>query len=315
MPTLSLQLETVSPLFLYGANQQQPELRAASVRGQLRYWARAIWGARNATIADVRKHETALFGSTEQGSPFTFRVREVEGNPIKKHIYDEIPMLPHKGKNPNRRGIGETAQFWLDIVSRPTLAFDDPLWLEMRNVVSVWLLLGGLGMRSRRINGGFDLVNYEPFEENMKPRWWNEPHETVQDLINVIKNQMNEVVPQNKAAPSSGGLPKFPQLHPKHSQIIVCKQPFNRSADADIALFSSNLLHHPKYHKKSVFGGISPRRPSPLIAQTRLVNNQVYIVLTVMRSTPPTNGWDLMKEFLKDCEQQLQGVTVWGGLS
>jgi CRISPR-associated protein Cmr1 len=314
MPILSLQLETISPLFLYGANQQQPELRAASVRGQLRYWARAILGAKNADIADVRKCETELFGSTKQGSPFTFRVREVEENPIKEHIKDEIPMLPHKGKNPSKRGIDESAQFWLDIVSRPTLAFDDPLWAEMRNIISVWLLLGGLGMRSRRINGGFDLVNYEPFEENMKPKWWNEPHETVQDLIDVIKNQINEVVPPNKAAPSSGGLPKFPQLHPEHSQIMVCKKPFNNSADADKALFSSNLLHNPKYHNKSVFGGISPRRPSPLIAQTRLVNDQVYLVLTAMRSKPPVNGWELMKDFLDDCERQLQGKTVWGGL-
>lgn len=316
MPILSLQLETVSPLFLYGADQKQPELRAASVRGQLRYWARAILGATETDITKVRERETALFGSTGQGSKFTFRVREVEDRPVAEYIKNEIAMMPHKGKqSPKKRGIDETAQFWLDIVSRPTLTSDDPDWRDIRNIVSVWLLLGGLGMRSRRMVGGLYLVDYQPFNESMKPAWWNSVQETVQDLNDVIKKQLNEVVPQSKVTPSLRQVPNFPQLHPKHSRIVVCKKPFTYSADADNALFDSKLLHDTRYYKKPVFGGISPRRPSPLIAQTRLINEQVYLVLTAMRSTPPSSGWELMSKFLDDCERELNGETVWGSLS
>jgi CRISPR-associated protein Cmr1 len=43
-------LTVVSPMFLNGSDTRQPELRAASVRGQLRYWLRAYLGAQTDTL-------------------------------------------------------------------------------------------------------------------------------------------------------------------------------------------------------------------------------------------------------------------------
>ncbi len=39
---VTLQLQTISPLLLFGADQKRPELRAASIRGELRFWFRAL---------------------------------------------------------------------------------------------------------------------------------------------------------------------------------------------------------------------------------------------------------------------------------
>lgn len=42
MPSITFNLETVTPLFLAGANQTEAELRPPAFRGALRYWFRAI---------------------------------------------------------------------------------------------------------------------------------------------------------------------------------------------------------------------------------------------------------------------------------
>ncbi|WP_448575939.1 type III-B CRISPR module RAMP protein Cmr1, partial [Thermomicrobium sp.] len=45
VPSIRLPLETLTPLFLGGADPRgDPELRASSVRGALRFWLRALLG-------------------------------------------------------------------------------------------------------------------------------------------------------------------------------------------------------------------------------------------------------------------------------
>lgn len=71
-------LETVTPLFLGGADPRgAPELRAASVRGALRFWLRALLGGiiGDDKLNDLRKAESAVFGSTEGASPVVVRLQ------------------------------------------------------------------------------------------------------------------------------------------------------------------------------------------------------------------------------------------------
>ncbi|HYX26112.1 MAG TPA: type III-B CRISPR module RAMP protein Cmr1, partial [Thermoanaerobaculia bacterium] len=64
----TFQLEFVTPCFLAGA-EGSTEWRAASIRGQLRWWFRAVaggcWGG---DLDRVRREEARLFGSTERKS-------------------------------------------------------------------------------------------------------------------------------------------------------------------------------------------------------------------------------------------------------
>lgn len=74
MPSLTLILETVTPLLMNGADQT-PEIRAASFRGVLRYWLRAVLGGiYQGDIGELKKEESRYFGSTESGSPLRVRV-------------------------------------------------------------------------------------------------------------------------------------------------------------------------------------------------------------------------------------------------
>src|SRR5882757_4581617 len=69
-------VELVTPCFVGGA-ESSAEWRAASIRGQLRWWLRAVAGA-TLSLEDVRRVETEIFGSTDRSS--AVRIRAFEGD-------------------------------------------------------------------------------------------------------------------------------------------------------------------------------------------------------------------------------------------
>lgn len=89
MERTTLHLEIVTPCFLGGADQTSTaEWRAASVRGQLRWWFRAVaGGAFDGDLKRVRRAEAALFGSTKQAS--LLRVRTL-GQPPQQEAGSEF---------------------------------------------------------------------------------------------------------------------------------------------------------------------------------------------------------------------------------
>lgn len=69
----TIEVELVTPCFLAGA-AGQAEWRAASIRGQLRWWFRAVAGGLwEGDLERVRREEARLFGSTERGALLTVR--------------------------------------------------------------------------------------------------------------------------------------------------------------------------------------------------------------------------------------------------
>lgn len=171
---LELKLQTVTPLFLGGANpNEEPELRPASVRGALRFWLRAALGGvigKN-NLDELRRLETTVFGETERGSAVVVRLH---GNLSKMSNYDldrnqQGQQLP-TGHNyfyystrlgSNRRTPftpGETDAI-LTLMTRLGVAnADDAL---RKAAASAWLLthLGGLGMRARRCGGSLQVAS------------------------------------------------------------------------------------------------------------------------------------------------------------
>src|SRR5436309_1530683 len=78
MQEVTFTLQTITPLFMAGADQTKAELRAPSFRGEMRYWQRALIGGSVGSNArgleQVVKHETAVFGTTDTGSAVTIKV-------------------------------------------------------------------------------------------------------------------------------------------------------------------------------------------------------------------------------------------------
>jgi len=83
MQEVTFDLQTLTPLFLAGADQTAAELRAPSFRGLMRYWQRALVGGLVGTdrkgLEEVVKAETDVFGATDIGSAVQIRVSGTSG--------------------------------------------------------------------------------------------------------------------------------------------------------------------------------------------------------------------------------------------
>ena len=164
----TLTLEVITPVFMSGANQSVPELRAASFKGALRYWFRAMMGNVTKNIDKLKSVEADIFGSTEKTSNLIiyiadkrediYRITENNDTEVKDGIaylgYAFVKWTKGKGfvwKKPYYIPVlgGKGTYFAIKFIFR---RFD--VWKRYRNAIeaSLWLLshFGGLGARTRR---------------------------------------------------------------------------------------------------------------------------------------------------------------------
>jgi hypothetical protein len=152
-------IKFITPLFSRGAYEDRPEIRAASIRGQLHWWFRALNGDASA--------ERAVFGSVHQGfggyklaasaSKVVVRVRH-------EPLHGEwIATLPHKppgrsaqdGPNAPRIACPAGVTCELHILTRLGSIKHAEHQRLFDRTVETWLLLGTLGLRSTRACGSF----------------------------------------------------------------------------------------------------------------------------------------------------------------
>jgi len=298
----SYKLRLISPAFIAGVDKRQPEMRATSIRGQLRYWLRAAVGAKNANSRDLWERESAVFGSTSVGSAISMRVYRAE--PAKSAEY---AMLPHRRNEGRRRSSEQFAlkhgqAFDLTLLTRPGVRMPE----DALDALKLWSLLGGIGRRSRRMFGAVEITS-----PSNAPDWYT-PLQSPQELAQLIQEVVTKVAP----FPALGAIPSFPTLNVGHSWIIVGQDAYPTYEDALISLFR-DLLRSPKFiEKQDTFGqAIGGRRASPLIAQVRRIGpDSYYPVLTALRSKPDRRiDWDHLKLFMLAAESHFNAVRVWGG--
>ena len=159
----AFRLEFITPLFSRGAYEDQPEVRPASIRGQLHWWFRTLGGKYH--------DEKAIFGGVHNGasaSKLVVRVGIVLGQT------GEIATLPHKtgGKTSPKACYLPGTTFELHVLSRlGGLRSDHEA--PFQRTLEAWLLLGTLGLRATRAGGSFC---WKPLRETTLryPSDWNE---------------------------------------------------------------------------------------------------------------------------------------------
>lgn len=152
---LTYRIECVSPLFSYGANQNTPEIRAASIRGQLHQWFRLQGG--------TYEEERAIFGGIANKSPkladhaskLIVRVADINV-PGKIRSY---PRLPHKqgGKAAATLAFPPGTRFTVHLQDR--YGGLGELERSLVQTVEAWLLLGALGTRATRGGGSLQCID------------------------------------------------------------------------------------------------------------------------------------------------------------
>jgi CRISPR-associated protein Cmr1 len=178
--TIELELRLITPMFGggYKAREVDPlqPIRPAAIRGHLRFWWRATAGARYASVADLYKAETELWGgASTKDNPAVGKValqvhilsagekasysqvapesRPKEG-PL--HGYFLFPFQEQKKQNipaaVGRRQVSFQLRLTLDA------SLSEAQRAEVRTALKAWIAFGGVGARTRRGCGALTVL-------------------------------------------------------------------------------------------------------------------------------------------------------------
>ena len=237
---LSYKLEVVTPLFLGGSDpRRKPELRAASLRGALRFWFRALLGG---VLGDrpneVFKHESEVFGSTDHASPVVVRVEHqnlpttgysqlARNNPGIAYLFFGARQTRNE---PERKAIADGCQFSCTFHLRAKVQNPDALRAA---AAALWLLthLGGLGMRSRKGGGNLQVVSTDWSDPSLpslvlQARMPEQLHGALQQGLHRLRKWAVEAF-NGSLSPSFETQPAFDVLHPDWCSIAVVNREFD----------------------------------------------------------------------------------------
>lgn len=159
----SFHFEILTPCFCGGAEpDRQAEIRAPSIRGQLRWWFRTLGAFQSLAPMSAAKQEAMIFGSTAgagSAGKLTVRVAPPSGRLLVDSLDHEIPgMSDPEGYLlfPLRQQIRKKSalsSFTMNVQWRGR----PDLWEDIRAMVAVFANLGALGFRQRRAMGALAL--------------------------------------------------------------------------------------------------------------------------------------------------------------
>lgn len=180
LKTLRFEIETITPMFLSGADQGKAELRAPSIKGLLRFWWRALHPI--SSIDALKEKENSIFGSGGEngsaGSSFALRVTYEHLQTTKDKFPKQNIMVTSKGKSFPvnileylaygtykyegkdkgnvflREWIRPGTKFHIDVTF-----FKETHLEEVLKTMYVFSLFGGIGSRSRNGFGGVEILN------------------------------------------------------------------------------------------------------------------------------------------------------------
>ena len=215
-----IRCKTTAPMFMAGSKKNEPELRAASIKGVMRY----IWRAaqRSTNLQEMKREEGKLFGNADGDNtcvcPWRIHVYLAEPRPTPSKKQD---LLPYRQGNA-RGGRLPTESIMPEMVF--TVRIIGGKCLEQHiNIVRLFVLtcmLGGFGRRSRKgmgtvaiegITGSGEAVDTEPTIENCCK------------LLNGLFDDKRYVLDQSKSiiTPASSAAPTPPEKYPYIERIQI----------------------------------------------------------------------------------------------
>lgn len=255
-------------MFLAGADQNKPELRVPSLRGELRWWLRALLGGYLGTDPNkVSEWESKIFGDAgENGqSKFTIKVRCDSFNPQRE------PALPHKQDEQQKAKFQCIPVGTNFSVMFQSLSASEAEWKVCCSVFELLSLLGGLGRRSRRAFGNFHPASWS-FENADSVR--NFVREKVQNSRSVVQEWL-EKQPTSLTIPTS-----YPILSKDSAEIRIAESTDWKKFIKSLMDEISNELKSRNLHSK-VLGGIRPRQASTMIVSVvKLKNGNIVPIFT-----------------------------------
>ncbi|NLL37565.1 MAG: type III-B CRISPR module RAMP protein Cmr1, partial [Fretibacterium sp.] len=172
---VSYTIKVVTPMYGGGAeagvNDADNPVRAASVRGHLRFWWRATRGTAFSSIADLKKREAEIWGSMGQASSTIVEVLRqsgVESRVYPGHGFDKYGIETY-AIFPASSGEHDLLKEGLTFELR--LRYSEEHRDDVLCALWAWVNFGGIGARTRRGCGALYCENFAPKDSNNLASW------------------------------------------------------------------------------------------------------------------------------------------------
>lgn len=266
MPRTTLNLETVTPMFLHGHDNKILELRPPPFKALFRYWWRTV---QDCEVEPLRRTEAKLFGSTDGKAPLS--IRTLGKTNLDKARYKPLPHKPDNDKRSIKIDAYKGGQsFGLYLITK-----NEPDACRYKQIAKLGFLLGGVGNRSRRGFGSIRETDWN-FPDVCDLR--NEVLETLNTVARVNRFQINdEKIIKSKLS----SFPNYPVI-----QRIFFGKPTD---DVDSLLKKIGRETHAamQRNRDDTLGGGVPRMASPVVVRIQMVGCQYIPVVTQLFSPYP----------------------------
>jgi CRISPR-associated protein Cmr1 len=190
LQTLSLDLKVITPMFGGGYEPREVDeiapIRPAAIRGHLRFWWRAIYGGQYPTAEKLFCEESKRWGSTEKPGSIRLHVQVTNIGISKPH--SQIAPRPSPKQGPcegfflfpfqaqRNEGLPE-ANAQENIRFRLIVLCPADFENEVRNTLRAWIVLGGVGARTRRGCGALSVEEHPdvwlpPIKDTERQQWF-----------------------------------------------------------------------------------------------------------------------------------------------
>ncbi len=264
MESITFTCETITPMFMGGADGVAPELRAPSIKGALRFWWRAMNG--HLGLAELKKREGEVFGDTKGRSCFTLRISDIDVE------FGQARSVPHKNYTTKCIMPGGNFKVILSMTGKSAV------WdmNKCKALFELTCLIGDFGKRARR---GMGSVRITACSE----KGWTETEASLEYIHQLLQQFSGHYVLQNGSIYNSfsGKM----ELYPWIKQIQMGR------SDVNILYKISDTTHYLHGHRDAQYAyapslghASGGRFASPIYVST--VFGSIKPVITTLNTVP-----------------------------
>jgi CRISPR-associated protein Cmr1 len=295
MHTITFTCETITPMFLSGADGSTPELRPPSIKGALRFWWRAMNG--HLDLKTLKEQESLIFGGTDGESGGRSRVI-IRARPQNMEV-EEAVLVPHKSFM-RQRAFKTKQQF--EVKLSLTHIVKDAMGKEifdanqMQALFELICVLGGFGKRVRRGMGSVRIVKTKV--ENEEKNYLLPDLKGIEKLLNQVSQNKfiltNNIIYSDFRKTQSYATIKEIQLGNSKNELL-------RKISDTTSKFHKN--HYQNYD--ATFGHASRGRfASPVFVSTLQEGINLKGIVTILHTEPKADRHlvksNLQQEFKKE---------------
>ena len=191
--TITATFEIVTPMFLGDAEQKATAIRPTSIKGELRFWRRAMNG--HLSLTELAKEETRLFGSTDRGGVFSLSIEQANiktkplnltdnRNPVDAAMLNIAKFSPQHyllGQGLTERNAITEGKFTIMILFTPKVEVSDRQ--EIEQALQLFGNLGALGSRARHGWGSVSLIDVNGAKHIVIPKTVDDYKELLQTSL------------------------------------------------------------------------------------------------------------------------------------